>query len=30
MRQIRQAEWYDVGAPPVVKLSPHSPFGLGR
>jgi peptide deformylase len=30
MRQIRQAEWYDTAAPPVVKLSPHgavSPFG---
>ncbi|MEV4759901.1 peptide deformylase [Micromonospora sp. NPDC049559] len=33
MREIRQAEWYDQAAPPVVKLSPHSagnPFGLGR
>ncbi|WDZ82341.1 peptide deformylase [Micromonospora cathayae] len=33
MKAIRQAEWYDAGAPPVVKLNPHgsaSPFGLGR
>jgi peptide deformylase len=33
MKAIRQAEWYDAGAPPVVKVSPHSPvspFGLGR
>ncbi|MFG1779124.1 peptide deformylase [Micromonospora sp. NPDC049051] len=33
MKAIRQAEWYDAGAPPTVKLSPHaagSPFGLGR
>jgi len=30
MREIRQAEWYDPGAPPAVKVSPHaSPFGLG-
>jgi peptide deformylase len=26
MKEIRQAEWYDAGAPPVVKESPH-PFG---
>ena len=27
-----QAEWYDAGAPPVVKVSPHGRgiFGLGR
>jgi peptide deformylase len=33
MKEIRQAEWYDAGAPPVVKASPHSvgsPFGPGR
>jgi peptide deformylase len=33
MKAIRAAEWYDPGAPPVVKVSPHaaaSPFGLGR
>jgi peptide deformylase len=30
MREIRQAPWYDPGAPPAVKVSPHaSPFGLG-
>lgn len=34
MKQIRQADWYDPAAPPVVKTSPHpsphaSPFGLG-
>ncbi|MFI6762112.1 peptide deformylase [Micromonospora sp. NPDC050417] len=33
MKAIRAAEWYDAGAPPVVKVSPHGaggPFGLGR
>jgi peptide deformylase len=33
MKAIRQAEWYNTAAPPVVKVSPHaapSPFGLGR
>jgi peptide deformylase len=33
MKAIRQAEWYDAAAPPVVKVSPHAvadPFGLGR
>jgi peptide deformylase len=33
MREIRKAEWYDAGAPPTVKTSPHSLgglFGLGR
>ncbi|BCJ67895.1 hypothetical protein Prubr_49160 [Polymorphospora rubra] len=33
MKAIREADWYDRGAPPVVKVSPHStgnPFGLGR
>jgi peptide deformylase len=30
MREIRQAEWYDAGAPPVVKASPHSLFGTGN
>ena len=33
MKAIRAAEWYDAGAPPTVKVSPHassSPFGLGR
>jgi peptide deformylase len=30
MREIRQADWYDAGAPPVVKASPHSVFGSGR
>jgi peptide deformylase len=33
MKAIRAADWYDVGAPPVVKVSPHaaaSPFGFGR
>ena len=30
MREIRQADWYDAGAPPVVKTSPHSVFGTGR
>ena len=31
MKEIRQAEWYDEAAPPVVKASPHSgaAFGLG-
>ena len=31
MKEIRQAEWYDAGAPPVVKASPHggAAFGLG-
>jgi peptide deformylase len=29
MRAIRAAEWYDTGAPPVVKVSPHGgPLGL--
>src|SRR6185312_9035858 len=34
MRAIREASWYDTGAPPVVKVSPHGshgalgPFGL--
>jgi peptide deformylase len=30
MRQIRAADWYDAGKPPVVKTSPHGLFGLGR
>jgi len=33
MKAIRQAEWYDAAAPPVVKANPHGvadPFGLGR
>jgi peptide deformylase len=33
MKAIRQAEWYDMAAPPMVKVSPHAtpgPFGLGR
>ncbi|WP_434743716.1 peptide deformylase [Micromonospora sp. SH-82] len=31
MKAIREAEWYDPGAPPTVKVDPHrSPFGLGR
>ncbi|MEV7226168.1 MULTISPECIES: peptide deformylase [Polymorphospora] len=33
MKAIRQADWYDRAAPPVVKVSPHgagNPFGLGR
>jgi peptide deformylase len=33
MKAIRQADWYDAGPPPVVKVSPHgpaNPFGLGR
>jgi peptide deformylase len=33
MREIRKAEWYDAGAPPVVKTSPHGLgglFGVGR
>jgi peptide deformylase len=33
MKAIRQADWYNADAPPVVKLSPHgvgNPFGLGR
>ena len=25
MRQIREAPWYDQGAPPTVKVSPHAP-----
>lgn len=31
MKEIRQAEWYDAGAPPVIKASPHggAAFGLG-
>ncbi|SNT65923.1 peptide deformylase [Asanoa hainanensis] len=29
MKEIRQAEWYDAGAPPVIKADPHSAFGLG-
>jgi peptide deformylase len=30
MKAIRQADWYDPAAPPVVKLSPHgSPTGRG-
>jgi peptide deformylase len=28
MRQIRSADWYDVAAPPVVKVSPHSSGGV--
>jgi peptide deformylase len=31
MKVIRQAEWYNAAAPPVVKVSPHAqanPFGL--
>jgi peptide deformylase len=28
MRQIRAADWYDAGAPPVVKLSPHGSGGV--
>jgi peptide deformylase len=32
MKQIRAADWYDAGRPPVVKESPHSRglFGRGR
>ncbi|WP_305786662.1 peptide deformylase [Symbioplanes lichenis] len=30
MRQIRAADWYDAGKPPVVKTSPHGLFGFGR
>ena len=32
MKQIRAADWYDAGAPPTVKASPHGRgiFGLGR
>ncbi|WP_306214708.1 peptide deformylase [Actinoplanes sp. RD1] len=32
MRQIRAADWYDAGKPPVVKTSPHGLglFGRGR
>lgn len=33
MKAIREADWYNPDAPPVVKVSPHaggSPFGLGR
>lgn len=33
MREIRKAQWYDAGSPPVVKTSPHplgGIFGLGR
>jgi peptide deformylase len=32
MKQIRAADWYDAGAPPKVKTSPHERgiFGLGR
>lgn len=33
MKAIRQADWYQEVAPPVVKLSPHpstNPFSLGR
>ena len=29
MKQIRAAEWYDDGAPPVVKVSPHGGRALG-
>jgi peptide deformylase len=28
MKAIRAAEWYDVAAPPVVKVSPHGPLGF--
>jgi peptide deformylase len=28
MRAIRAADWYDVDAPPVVKVSPHGAAGL--
>jgi peptide deformylase len=31
MREIRQADWYDESAPPVIKVSPHdSPAGRRR
>jgi peptide deformylase len=32
MKQIRAAEWYDAGKPPMIKESPHGRgiFGLGR
>ena len=32
MKQIRAADWYDAGAPPTVRTSPHDRgiFGLGR
>jgi peptide deformylase len=33
MREVRKAEWYDAGAPPVIKASPHGLgglFGTGR
>jgi peptide deformylase len=32
MKQIRAAEWYDTGAPPTIRTSPHDRgiFGLGR
>ncbi len=29
MRQIRAAQWYDTGAPPRVKISPHGPQSAG-
>ena len=29
MREIRKADWYDAGAPPVVRTSPHGLGGLG-
>jgi peptide deformylase len=30
MRQIRAAPWYDAGAPPTVKVSPHDSLFPGR
>jgi peptide deformylase len=33
MREVRQAEWYNAAAPPIVKASPHGlggVFGVGR
>jgi peptide deformylase len=29
MRAIRQSDWYDPGAPPTVKVSPHGALGGG-
>jgi peptide deformylase len=28
MKAIRASDWYDAGAPPVVKVSPHGPLGF--
>jgi len=29
MRAIREADWFNAGSPPTVKISPHATNGLG-